>query len=247
MLVEQSKTYPIPLSVGDFTKSGVLRPSAVLNLAQRVTDEHLFLSGVGISKLWPYHLSWVLILTALRISPIPEDCMSLAAKTWGSELRGPYFRREIEFYSPEGERLICFSSFSVLLDLKGRNILRPSALPLPLTPPTPVFAIDHLSPKLPIPCETRHSYNDIIRNGHIDLLGHVNNSHYADFALNCLTPEEFSRGVCEIDINFLAELQNGSSFSLSRGEDERGNIWVKGEELGSPKTSFAARVKLFAD
>jgi acyl-ACP thioesterase len=242
---EQDKLYTVPLCGGDFYKAGLIRPSAVLSLCQRVVDTHLALCGADLSVLGAHHLSWVFILTAMRIRPIPQTCMALTAKTWMSEQRGPYYRREMEFYTQQGERLICISSYSVLIDLLSRAILRPSALPISLIPPNPVFTIPDITPKLVVPTLKDHCYDDIIRQSQIDLLGHVNNSCYADFTFNCLTREELSKGICEMDINFLAELRNGSSFCLFRGEDEDGAIWTKGLEKDSGKTSFTSKIRLF--
>jgi acyl-ACP thioesterase len=246
LFYEQDKTYTLPLCGGDFYKTGLIHPSAILNLAQRVVDTHLASWGMAPAVLVSHHLSWVFILSAVRIlHPIPDNCVALNSKTWMSLLQGPYYRREIEFYSPQGEKLICVSSYSVLLDLVTRTISRPSALPFPLMPLTPIFSIDNLSPKLSIPPLTHFCYEDAIKNSHIDLLGHVNNSYYADFALDCLTDKELSRGICEMDINFLNELKKNSTFSVLRGSDDNGTIWTKGQEKNSDKTSFTARIKLF--
>lgn len=241
---ELEQTYPVTLCGGDFYKRGFLRPSAVLNLAQRVADAHLARNGADISVLAPHHLSWVFVLIALRISLIPDGCVSLGARTWFSEQKGPYFRREMEFFSPEGERLIAFSSYSVLIDLVSRGILRPSALPIALNPPCPVFTIPDISPKLPLPATPLFCYDDVIRNCHIDLLGHVNNSHYADFAFNCLTGEEMAHRISEMDINFLSELHPRTRFRLFREEEKADSLFMKGQETESGKTSFAARIKL---
>ena len=245
MPTEQDRTYTVKLAGADFYKNQLIRPSAVLAHVQRVVDEHLDAEKVSVPDLAPYNLAWVLTMAAVRIQPIVLEGTTLSARTWMSQQKGPYFRREVEFFTPSSERVLRFSSFSVLMDLKERTIARPSVLPVQLKSTTPEFVIDALSPKLHMKCPLEHCYTDVIRNCHIDLLGHANNSFYADFALNCLNEEEFAQGISEMDINYLSELTRGTQYSLARGKDELGNIWVEGTNADEEKRSFCARIKLF--
>ncbi len=213
-MLEQDITYDLYLFGNNFTENGNLKPSVCPDLTQQVVERHLQKFDMGTNDLLKNNLGWVLIgYTAVFDEPI-KTCIPLIGRTWHSQKKGPYYRRETAFYNEGGQRLIGISTFSVMLDMNTRSIARRYVLPGTLSECTD-FSVPDAKPfaaaaELYTPVETF-----TVRNSQVDALGHLNNARYIDFAFDVMTDEERAKTLRRLEITFYNELRRGDTFVLS--------------------------------
>ncbi|HPS36006.1 MAG TPA: thioesterase [Oscillospiraceae bacterium] len=211
---EQDITYDLYLFGNNFDQNGHLKPSVCPDLTQQVVERHLQKFNMGTNDLLGQNLAWVLIgYTAVFDEPI-KSCIPLIGRTWHSQKKGPYYRRETAFYDLNGKRLIGISTFSVMLDMNTRSITRRYDLPGTLSECTDLSVPD----AKPI-IAAAEFYNPVetftVRNSQVDALGHLNNARYTDFAYDVMTDEERAKTLRRLEITFHSELRRGDTFLLS--------------------------------
>ena len=190
-------------------------------------------------------MSWVLVSSSVGIiRPIREE-MTVIGRTWHSEQDRLTFRRELCFTDEQGKPLFTGVTFSVLMDMNERKIIRPDRLGFDIGVPHAEFLME-ASPKLRFreemqPCDRRKVYP-----GCIDRLGHTNNCRYAEFAYDALTDGEISSlgRLRRFDMAFKSELRSGESFTVRRSAPEvtQGELFIDGVNDASGKQSFLCRM-----
>lgn len=78
-----------------------------------------------------------------------------------------------------------------------------------------------------------------VYNSHIDLLGHVNNSRYGEFAYDVFTDEERKdlSDYNRMEYYFQSELRRGETFSIHKGKEE-GRMVIRGHNETRDCVSF---------
>ena len=234
---ESALDYPIQLTGNDFRSPGVLKPVAYFNCIQFVAERHLHVLGLDSSSMASQHLAWVLVGMTIEIqAPVLKGTI-LLGKTWHSQTKGPYFRREFVFHDENKTPVFCGATFSVVMNLDTRHILKHYTLPGNFGAGNAVFSLDDARPVFRSradyeTCGTRHVYNS-----HIDLLGHVNNTRYCEFAYDALSEEEASCPLRRLAINFTGELRLGETFTIQSGRLEE-TRYIRGIRDRDGKKSF---------
>ena len=223
---------------------GVMKPYSYQALIMDVAQRHLREFRLGVDDLLQKGMSWVLVSSSVEIiRPIREE-MTLTARTWHSEQDKLTFRRELCFADPQGKPLFQAATFSVLMDINERRILRPDKLDFDIGQPHSEFLID-ASPRLRfkgemLPCDRRRVYPSCI-----DRLGHTNNCRYSEFAYDALTENEISalEHLRRMDVYFKSELKPGDTFTVRRSAAEvrQGELIVDGIHEDTGKQSFIVR------
>lgn len=232
---EQDIAYDLYLVGDDFDENGNLKPSVCPDLTQQVVERHLQKFNMGTHDLLKDNLGWVLIgYTAVFDEPI-KTCIPLVGRTWHSGKKGPYYRRETAFYDESGKRLIGVSTFSVMLDMDTRSIVRRYALPGALSERTD-FLISDAKPFAAVADAYSPVETFAVRNSQVDALGHLNNARYADFAFDVMTDEERAKTLRRLEITFYNELRRGDAFLLS-AHREPDRLYFRGT-AGNGKKAF---------
>ena len=244
LMNESQCTYRCTVGMEFLNGSGYLKPSGYQTLVMDVAARHLRQFQLGVDDLLPRGMSWVLISSSVEIlSPVREE-LTLTARTWHSEQDRLTFRRELCFTGADGTPLFNASTFSVLMDLKERRILRPDTLGFEIGQPHSEFVID-ASPRLRFrgemqPCDRRKVYNSCI-----DRLGHTNNCRYPEFAYDALTEGEIASlgSLRRMDVFFRSELRPGEWFTVRRSapEIQHGELFVDGINDQTGKQAFVCR------
>ena len=78
-----------------------------------------------------------------------------------------------------------------------------------------------------------HSYTHTVRWTDLDANMHVNNTRYADFAINALTEAENKKGISGFEINFLSEVKNNSVINIFKLKQQN-KIYIVGEVNNTP-------------
>lgn len=223
----------------DFTADGLVKPYAYQNIIQSVAERHLIALGLDTAMLAEKNLAFVLVGMTIEVKARPGLSDIITGKTWHSETKGPYYRRDFEFRLRDGTPLFSGASFSVVIDLTRRSIVRRLALPEGVGSGSLEFAVKNAAPGLTdVPgcelCETRKIYPSFL-----DALGHVNNTRYCELACDALSPENSGHFIERIGISFCAELTLGDSVQIYKAELP-GKTYIRGMRSSDGKKSFAA-------
>ncbi len=225
--------------------SGVMKPFGYQSLIMDVAGRHLRKFGIGVDDLLQKGMAWVLVSSSIEIIRPIEGEISLIGRTWHSEQDRLTFRRELCFSETDGTPLFNAATFSVLMDMSDRRIIRPDRLQFDIGQPHSEFLIE-ASPKLRfrdemMPCDRRKIYPSCI-----DRLGHTNNCRYSEFAYDALTEPEIANleNMRRMDIFFKSELKPGEYFTVRRSADsvEKGELIIDGVNEETGRQSFVCRM-----
>jgi len=219
-VIEKDFIYEMDIEVADLDMNGVLKPNAYQSLFARLAEKHLIAVHLNIDKTLEFNLAWALVSMAFEIHEPVQGCIKLYATTWHSQRRGPYFRRELVFKNKNGSIMFQGSTFSVLLDVEARSVYRKKELPFHVHPPIEEFACT-ASPTYKGTSQMLEIERRVVRNSHIDWLGHMNNCKYGEFAHDLLTNNECTllRRLSKMEIYFISELRNNDIFSLWKSNE----------------------------
>ena len=221
MSKELDHIYELDVEVSDLNEKSILKPYAYQNLIAKVAEKHLTKHNAHVQTTMKYNMTWALVSISYNILKPITGCQKLFATTWYSKRKGPYFRREVQFRNEKGEILFEGSTFSVILDLAKRTVYRKTEVPFLHFEPTETFTID-AKPTF----KSKLNYQKIeqrkVQNSHMDLLGHVNNSRYGEFAYDGFTEEEREAllDYNRMEYYFQSELRRGETFSIHKGKAE---------------------------
>lgn len=241
---EEAVVYTYDVNVNMLNGSRVMKPSGYQTLMNDVAEMHLKQINLTIDELAKFGMAWVLISASFEIINPICGTICVQACTWHSEQKGMTFRRDFAFTDQAGNPLFNAATYSVLLDLNTRRIIRPTGLPFDLGKPKKMLAMkasSHLRSKANMsPCDRRKIYPS-----HIDSIGHTNNCHYSEFVYDAFNENEIDNllNMSRIDLNFISELKLGDYFIVRRGYEEDGSLIIDGINESTNKDSFACRIK----
>ncbi len=240
---ELTKKYHFDSEVFYFNENGVMKPSAYQAYFAQLAAMHLARYNSGADETMKYGLAWALISMSIEIDRPVKNGEKLSASTWYSGQTGPYYRRELSFFDEEGKGVFRGSTFSVLMDMESRKIFRKKELPFALTEPEKIYCVEASNrfkedPDF-LPVESRKIYPS-----DLDLLGHVNNQRYGDFAYDALSDRERTAlaGLKRMDFYFLSEMRNGDLYTMKKAA-EADTVYLKGENNTKGDTAFYISLK----
>lgn len=235
---ETDYTYEVESEVSMLNENGIMKPHGYQILFAQLAEQHLNNFHCNADDTMQYGIAWALISMTVEIEQPITTCEKLFAKTWHSSHKGPYWRRELVFRNAAGDILFKGSTFSVLLDIEKRTVYRKREVPFFTSAPTEIFMTEAhptLKAKLDYtPVEERKAYNS-----YIDMLGHVNNCRYSEFAYDAFTDEEKARlaDMRHIEIYFASELRCGDTFQIGKTYED-GKMYIRGHNNTKDNTSF---------
>ena len=238
MKEEMDCIYEAETEVSMINENGVLKPHAYQVLFNQIAEKHLNDFHLNAGDIMGYGVAWALISMTIEIEKQAEGCQKLFAQTWHSQHKGPYWRRELIFKDAAGDTIFKGSTFSVLLDLEKRSVYRKKEIPFYVGDPTEIFTTEArptLRCRLDFaPAQERQAYNS-----HIDMLGHVNNCRYTEFAYDAFSEDEKARlgDMKHMEIYFASELRCGDTFTIGKAYDE-GKLYIRGHNNSKDDTSF---------
>ncbi len=200
---------------------------AILNLLQEAASlnaEELGFSKSNFSEAGE-NISWVLTHIKVEMVRFPRWEESVRIVTWPRRGRKITAMRDFELFSSSGERLGAATTEWMVIDLQSRR-----AVPIPEAVFTlanderaPVFAPDAFS-RLKWDCAERpDALRFRAKRADIDLNGHVNNVHYAEWFLETVPADAGMCASCEII--FRSETLAGEEV-LAEGIEVAPGEWV---------------------
>ena len=220
------------LRTADFDSEMRLLPSAVLDLFQDIAGVHAEHLGIGFQALYEKNLLWVLVRTKYEQYKSVPRFSRVTAESWPLPPKGAGFTREYLITDEQGETVIKGTSDWVVIDSAERKIVSARDL-YPLADFCTEKNFEGRTGKLR-DFEGEYSHTVIPRFSDTDLNGHVNNTKYLNYALDCgILPREgeifsvqvdYRREVCEGEKVRLFSAKNGNEY-LYKGVRADGTVY----------------------
>lgn len=244
--MELEQTYTFRTDTGTQNENRALTLSALQRIIVVISEEHLENIGLDVPHLMrEYGVSWVLLSISADIKSPIRDGERLSVRTWHTEKRGVYFRREVEICHADGSVAAVAATFSSIFDMKTRRLS---------TDPEVLEKVNQLgNGKELLDAESRIKIKpdgfpvimtQKVMPSWIDSLGHVNNFRYGDLITDALPDEARANlgNLSRYEIGFTGELRLGESVEL-RLKEENGEILAAGIRSTDEKPAFLARLK----
>lgn len=229
------------LRTSDFDCREKLLPGAILDIFQVVAGQHAYDLGCGVGPLMERSLLWVLIRTKYEVLKDPEMYQKVRVKTWPLPPTRVGFQREYLMESLNGEILIKASSDWVIINSESRKIVPAEDIyPKGLEYCT-VKNFEKRLGKVPSFDKTENSVTLCPGFSQLDMNGHVNNTKYANYAIDALDPKE-NEIFTSFQIDYRHEVKKGDTLKVSAHRDGETAL-VKGEDL-SGNVMFACKMDI---
>ena len=230
---------PFRLRANDFDARLQWKPSAVLDLFQSAAGVHADSLRAGFGDMLSRGLLWALVRVRYEVIATPPLYSRAVVRTWPLAPGGMSCRRDYLVTDEAGRELLRGASDWVFLDAATRKLTPTRSV----YPPDATYLTERALPArmTRIPDFEGEGAPVIVTPGFCeeDMNGHVNNTRYADFALNALSPAGDER-IAAFQIDFRREVLPGEPLTpFTRRED--GRAWVRGEG-GEGECRFACAV-----
>jgi len=240
------KKYHIELSDVDFTKT--LKLSTLFSFFQDISSEHVENLGIGINKLAnDLGVAWILIRVRVDIVRHPIWNEDIWIETWHQESKRLDFERDYIVRDINGDIIAAAVSSWVIIDIKTREIKRTELLAFNYSTNIAERAIDCKLGKIKPFEQMKMVYKKAIGYSDIDFNGHINNSKYIDYAMDCFTVENhMNYGVKSIEINYINEALPGDSITLYRDVSALNSnlLYIEGTGEKLNKTIFKTQLEI---
>ncbi len=213
--------------------------SAILRYQQEAGEQHLQSAGMGWRNMIGMGMVFVTSRWRTAIHRLPQMEETVTLTTWHRDRKGPRFSRCYQWRDESGALLIEGVMQFALVSVAEHRLLRGEEFmtraPLPDTARTvecgdpgriPVAALSPVG-----------EYT--VRRSDMDRNGHMNNTHYADLALDFVPAHRAECVPALMDLHFASESRCGDTIAVSCGETE-GVCTVAGDTAGG--RIFAARI-----
>lgn len=215
-----------------------VKPSALLTYAQEVAGQSADELGFGYDETIKDGCGFFIASTCCELyAPIrAKDIVTFTS--WPLPPRHVIFQRD---YAVErgGERVAAMSSRWCLVELKTGKLLPPDRLKAHATTPyrnEQVMSPDFTFPKLL--GEGEAVYSMVARGSHLDHFGHVNNTKYADFFMDCFSLEELAnKRVKSFKISYVKQVRAGDELTFFRKDTPEGSV-LEARANGDVTTRF---------
>ena len=203
--------------------SGQVRPGDLAREMEKITEEHLGILGLSRDRLKAEGKIWVIAWTQIHISRLPEPGEQVILRIWPGKMKAMMQVRKYAFYTADGEPLACAASIFVMMDAGTRSFAAPSEI-LKYLPVVEIPGEPDLPPmRMNFPAELEQTLSRTVAAEEIDLNGHLNNTHYLDWA------DELTEGrvPTSIWVQYVKELLEGEDVLLHYGiQDDM--LYVRG-------------------
>jgi acyl-ACP thioesterase len=240
------KSYHVGWSDIDFNKK--LKLSALFGYLQDAASSHAEELGVGLNKLLKeYNSTWVLIRIRVDILRHPLWNEELTVETWPKGPKKFEFERDYIVKDMNGEVIIRGVSVWLILDMETRQMKKSDTVELNYPPIHEERAIDCRLAKVKATGTLEIAYKKVISYSDIDINGHLTNSKYLDFIMDCFSVESHKKyTVASIQISYINEALPGDSIILSRDTTalNMNKVYIEGTNEKNSEPVFKAEVEV---
>ena len=219
------------LRAADFDRWSTLRPAAIMDLFQDVAGRHANELGAGTDALMKKNVVWILVKLRFRVLKDARMYQRVRVRTWPLPPQRISYEREYVITDDNGETIVEGSSEWVLMDFSDRRIVKLDDI-YPLERFCEKRNYEERFPRLRAFEGEGETYSFLPSYSDFDMNGHVNNTKYANFVFDALSPDhafslkefrmEYHREVLPGErLNIVLAHQDGAI--LARGENDAGD------------------------
>lgn len=243
--VLHKNTYTIGYSDVDFTKS--LKYSTLFGYFQDTASEAADKLGAGVDTLAErYSVAWVLARIRVEIDREPKWNENITVETWPHLPGKLEFERDYKVRDEHGDVIIKAVSNWVLFDIHTRELRRSDFIEINHPAYIKEHALDCRLGKLRPFGEVEAVYKKLIGYSDVDFYGHINNSRYIDYIMDCFPVESHKKyRLKAIEVNYIKEAFPGDTMVLYRDISEAASdmVYIEGVNESDGKPSFKARIE----
>ncbi len=244
--MELQKTYNFRVDTAAQNENHALTLSALQRVIVTASEEHLKNIGLDVPKLMKeYGVSWILLSLSVNIKDPIRSGELLSVKTWHTNKKGPYYRRDFEIRHEDGTVAAEAATFSSIFDMESRRLCNNEKVLELVEELGEGKELFDANTRIRIkPEELPAVISQKVMPSWIDALGHTNNLRYGDLIVDAL-PEEARANLGNLsryEIGFTGELRLGENVEL-RLKEENGDILVAGIRSSDEKPAFLAKLQ----
>lgn len=219
---------------------GRWKPSSIFQNMQEAALAHAEHLGVGYEALRGRGLAWILVRVRLHLEKLPGVGCGVRLSTWPCGIdQKILFVRDFVIQTAEGQGVAAASTVWLLVDTQTRRLVQPDRLGVELPENDGRRALTETPPKLALPPDLPACFSAAARYSTLDVNGHVTNTVYVDWALDCFAPQEHHRRLEWLQINYISEVKPGGEVQMFAGGDGRVR-YVRGVHAHSGAAAFEA-------
>ena len=225
---------------------GRMKPSAILSYVQEVAGKHFDILDRSLDSVGQKGLFWAVIRHRVQIERLPAAGETITLETWPMPTTRVAYPRSTVAYDASGNVLFRSLCLWVLMNLNTRAMILPgkSGISVPGT----VRGLELATPNSLVPKLLTNVQQRTVRYSHLDVNGHMNNTHYLDWAEDLL-PSQFHEAcpAHEFTICYHSEATEGQTMDLHWELLEGGALQVDaykktGENPANPSRAFSVQV-----
>lgn len=214
------------LRTSDYDRYNRLLPASILDLFQVVAGEHADVLGCGVNSLMEKGLLWMLVRTKYQVVKWPALWQHVIVKTWPLPESRAGFQREYLVESEDGELLIKGTSDWVVIHAEKRRIMPTNGV----YPENFEYIKDKNFEERAARVPDFEIADDGIevcpRYSQLDMNGHVNNTKYANYAIDALNPDQ-NTPLNTFQIDYRHEVYQGEKITVYANSTD-GTTLIKG-------------------
>lgn len=241
-----SARYRVTVADADFTQK--LKLSSAFNYFQEIAGLHSQNLGIGFDDIKKEHnAAWVLVKMRVDIDRYPMWDEEITLETWPQNPRKYEFDRDYLIKDKDGNIIIKAVSVWVIIDIDSREIKKAETIAVDYPEFITERAIDCKLGRLRPTGDLVMVYKKHIGCSDIDMNGHINNSKYVDFIMDCFSMEDLKKYKARsIQVCYLNEAFAGDTIELYECADKlsRNSIYIEGINQESKKTIFTASIDI---
>ena len=221
--------------------AGRWKPHCFFQAMQTIATNHANHLGLGYHAMMQRDTVWLLARLKLKIIRRPLMGETITLQTWPRGLQQKiFFMRDFFLFDEKEEKIAAATSAWLLVHAKERRILKPDPQTLAGLPTNSGrLALDETIDKIALPESMQEQFQ--VRAGYssIDLMQHVNNTCYIEWASDCFGMETHrSRELESIQINYASEVKPGEEVAILRGQQDDHTAVITGENRSSGSRAF---------
>ncbi len=236
------KKYQVELSDVDFKKN--LKLSMLFNYFQDIASDAAANLGAGVNQLQTsYGMAWILMRIRVDITRLPQWGEEIFIETWPLKPKRLEFERDFLVRDQKGDIIIRSISSWVIMDLEERKLKRSEAIGLTYPESIEERAIEAKLGGLRKNGPLETAYKRMIGYSDVDFNGHLNNSKYVDFLMDCFPVEAHMKSSLKtLEVNFVNEMLPGETIVLFKDTSKRDEnlYYIEGMNENSSRTVFKA-------
>ena len=236
-----TQTYDVNTIVLDSQKR--LGLFGLLNLLQDTAWLHAQHLGWGYDDLIRAGTIWVLVRQKLVTADWPVWGDKVLVRTWPRGATGALALREFEFFVEDRKIGECSTSW-MILDGQTRRPQKLDRATFTQFSRTEGY-LNIEAGKIALRTDLKQVATFQVRNSDLDVNGHTNNTRFAQWITDSMSPEELATSkIDEYEVNFLLEARVGDEIVVERGEVAPGHLQFQGRRTGESKAVFAASLRV---